>query len=73
MNYMTLRPGYGRQYKSIKEVKADWDADKDFVIASYGPDEGRYINKAQALGIPNTTFSVRYAKDTKITSVLKND
>lgn len=73
MNYMTLTPAYGRDYKSIKAVKEDWEADKDFVIASYGPDEGRYINRAQALSIPHTTFSVRYAKQTKITNVLKND
>jgi hypothetical protein len=30
---MTLTPAYGRDYQSAKAVKADWEANKDFVIA----------------------------------------
>ena len=28
----TLTPAYGRDYKSGKALKEDWDANKDFVI-----------------------------------------
>lgn len=30
--FITLIPAYGRDYKSSKEVKADWEAGKDFVM-----------------------------------------
>jgi len=33
MTYLTLIPAYGRDYKSKKEVIADFEANKDFVIA----------------------------------------
>lgn len=35
-----LVPAYGRDYKSIKQVQADFDAGKDFRTAS-----GQHINK----------------------------
>lgn len=48
---MTLIPAYGRDYKSAKAAKADWDADKDFIIADFGnPYQGKPINKAQLQG-----------------------
>jgi hypothetical protein len=28
--YVTVTPAYGRDYKTQKEAKADWDAGKDF-------------------------------------------
>lgn len=46
--YMTVVPAYGRDYKSKKEVQADWDAGKDFLIQTFGPNHGRYINKQDA-------------------------
>jgi hypothetical protein len=57
-NDMTLTAAYGRDYKSAKAVKADFDANKDFVVASmFGP-SGRYINKQS---IPaGTTVNIRY-------------
>lgn len=45
---MTLTPAYGRDYTSAKSVKADFDGNKDFVIADvFGGQAGRYINKEQ--------------------------
>lgn len=62
---MTLTPAYGRDYKSQKAVKADWDADKDFIIADFfHPDCGRYVNKAQ-LPAPGTV-NIRYAGLAKV-------
>ena len=62
--YLTLIPAYGRDYKSKKEVMADWNAGKDFVIASYGPSSGRYINKEDAP--PGATLNIRYKRLTQI-------
>ena len=63
---LTVSGAYGRDYKSVKAVKADWNAGKDFIIRTFGPDDGRYINKADATGI---AIMVRYQRDTKITKV----
>ena len=46
--YMTVTPAYGRDYKSAKAAKADWNEGKDFMIADVmHPDCGRYVNKPQ--------------------------
>jgi hypothetical protein len=58
-------PAYGRDYKSQKEVKADWNADKDFQIVSV-QEYGRYINKQDADRTPDQSIIVRYAKLQKV-------
>ena len=61
---MNLVPAYGRDYKSAKAVKADWDANKDFTIADISsPHDGRYINKQDA---PNGTYNIRYKQLTQV-------
>jgi hypothetical protein len=61
---MTLTPSYGRDYKSEKEVKADWEANKDFTIADiFGGQAGRQINKQDA---PKGTYTIHYSKLTKV-------
>lgn len=63
--YLTVVPAYGRDYKSQKAVRADWDAGKDFQIFDISsPDDGRYINKADKP--PVVKLSVRYANRTKV-------
>lgn len=66
--YITVSPAYGRDYRSKAAVLADWREGKDFVIESFGPDMGRYINRADAERA-GLTVMVRYAKLTKITGV----
>ena len=57
---MTLTPAYGRDYTSAKTVKADWEANKDFVIADVvGGNCGRMINKQDA---PKGEYFIRYKK-----------
>lgn len=63
---MVITPAYGRDYKSVKEVQADFDADKDFVEAM----SGSYINKTQLVELKQRSVNVRYAKLRKVT-VLK--
>ena len=42
MAFITVTPAYGRDYKTAKAAKADWQAGKDFIIRSYGhPYDGK--------------------------------
>jgi hypothetical protein len=61
---MTLIPAYGRDYKSAKDVKADWEANKDFEIADITHRNcGAYINKQDA---PPGQYNIRYNKLTGV-------
>ena len=42
---MTVSGAYGRDYKSGKAMKADWDAGKDFVIRDLFSGPGTYVSK----------------------------
>ena len=65
---MTLIPAYGRDYKNKKEVLADFDADKDFVIVDlFSVNDGRYVNKSQLSGF---SVMIRYNKLTKVMVVV---
>jgi hypothetical protein len=56
----TLKPAYGRDYKSGKAVQEAWDAGKDFIVSDFfSPDDGRYINKEDAERVGGI-FNVRY-------------
>jgi hypothetical protein len=67
MNYVTLVPAYGRDYKSKAAVQADWDANLDFTINQFGhPYDGKYINKQDAATTPGVTYNIRYSKLTKV-------
>jgi len=49
VNYLTVTPAYGRDYKSAKAAKADWLANKDFIVQNvFSPWDGKAINKADA-------------------------
>ena len=60
---MIVSGAYGRDYKSAKAAKADWAADKDFVIRDYGPDCGRYVNRQD---YPTGSVTIRYSADRKV-------
>lgn len=67
---MTLTPAYGRDYKNKKEVQEAWDGNKDFIITDMSSkDNGRYINKSDAIvgGIKSVT--IRYKKLTMVTII----
>jgi hypothetical protein len=55
-------PAYGRDYKSIKAVKADWEAGKDFLIQDLF--ESGYINKNDTKA--GMVLNIRYARLTKV-------
>ena len=59
MTRTTVLPAYGRDYKTAKAVRADFEANKDFMICDmFSPDDGRYVN-AEQLEIGDT-LAVRY-------------
>lgn len=65
MEYLTVVPAYGRDYKNKKEVQTDWDAGKDFLIQTFGPNDGRYINKQDAQNFKpagGLTLNIRYKR-----------
>lgn len=56
---MTLTPSYGRDYKSAKAVRSDFEAGKDFTIASLGPHMGRQCSIRDLAG---QSVTLRYNK-----------
>lgn len=60
MSHLTLSPAYGRDYKSAKEVKADWESGKDFDVQSMFA--SGYINKADALAQGIKSVNIRYKR-----------
>ena len=60
--FLSAIPAYGRDYKSAKAVKADWDAGKDFMIQDVA--RSGYVNKNDAP--KGSTINIRYAKLTKV-------
>jgi hypothetical protein len=62
---MTLIPAYGRDYKSGKAAKADWEAGKDFQICDlFSGEDGRYVTKAE---LPEgSAHRIRYKRLTQI-------
>ena len=69
---MTLTPAYGRDYKSRKAVLADFNSDKDFIVADFhDPACGSYANKSDLEG-HHTTVYIRYQGLRKIMAVPVN-
>jgi hypothetical protein len=59
----TLVPAYGRDYFSKKQVQADLDAEKDFVIADFSsPGDGKPINRAGLRALGYDRVVVRFSK-----------
>jgi hypothetical protein len=57
---LTLIPAYGRDYKSRKEVEADWNADKDFILRACGhPYDNKPANKSD-LAAETGQVMIRY-------------
>ena len=65
MNYLTLLPAYGRDYKSKKLIIEDLNSNKDFIESS----SNSYINKQQFKELNISSFNVRYDQNRKITNI----
>ncbi len=64
---MTLIPAYGRDYKSAKDVKADFNAEKDFMTSDIFTGYGQLINKQQIA--TGTSVVIRYKRNTQVTVI----
>jgi hypothetical protein len=67
---LVIVPAYRRDYQTAAEVRKDWEAGKDFKIASVGKDAGRFINNqdAEAYGLEEGSY-IRYKGLTELTHV----
>mgnify|MGYP003635296992 CR=1 FL=1 len=65
---MTLLPAYGRDYKSKKEVLADFNEGLDFEIASFG--FLQYCSIRDAAQLKNV--SLRYNKQRSVVCIVEN-
>lgn len=62
---LNLVPAYGRDYKSAKAVKDDWNGGRDFIIKDISSRwDGKAVNKPQLSN--NDTVTIRYNKLTKV-------
>ena len=67
---MTLTPAYGRDYKTAKAAKADWNDNKDFVVSDFfSPWDGQYINKELGFQTEDRNIILRFDKLRKTTPV----
>ena len=69
MNFITLIPAYGRDYKSKKLIIDDLNNNKDFLEST----SLRAINKQQFKELNISSFNVRYDQHRKITNIKIKD
>jgi len=69
MNFITLLPAYGRDYKSKKAIIEDLNNNRDFLEST----TRKYINKQQFKELGITSFNVRYDQQRKITNIKIKD
>jgi hypothetical protein len=69
--FLHVVPAYGRDYKSKKEVLADWNAGKDFKVCDISsPFDGSSVNKEDAEKDSDLwEVHVRFAKLAKIAAI----
>ena len=66
--YLTVVPAYGRDYKSAKAVKADWEAGKDFRVNDMSSQwDGSYVNKDDKPA--GMTLNIRYSNLTRVVPI----
>lgn len=67
MNNITLTPAYGRDYKSQKALKADFDAGKDFIVNDFSsPWDGKPCNKTDLIKAGIKQVKARYKALTQV-------
>ena len=65
MNYLTLLPAYGRDYKTKKAIIEHLNDDRDFLEST----SLKPINKQQFKELNISSFNVRYDQQRKITNI----
>lgn len=67
MKYITLIPAYDRDYKSKKDVLADFNANKDFLQCDCWGEQ--VCNKQDLQCFTEMTVNLRYKSNTQIATV----
>jgi hypothetical protein len=68
--YTSVIPANGRDYTSAKAARADFDANKDFILMDFSsPYDGKPASKDDLKGAGYTSVQIRYQKKTKVTVV----
>lgn len=65
MAWIEVTPAYGRDYKSAKAAKQDWNEGKDFLDTV----TCRYMSKRDADADPSMHVIIRYSQSRKVTGV----
>jgi hypothetical protein len=67
---MTLVPAYGRDYTSKRAVLADWNSDRDFIVADlFSQWDGKPVNRQDIADTGETQIQIRYKRLEKIAVV----
>ena len=67
--HLTVTPAYGRDYKSGKAAKIDWNGNKDFIVCDiFSPSDGKPINKLDAEKF-KLKITIRFNRLTKVCNV----
>ena len=69
MNFITLLPAYGRDYKSKRVIIDDLNNNKDFLEST----SLKAINKQQFKELNISSFNVRYDQQRKLTNIKIKD
>jgi len=69
MNFLTLLPAYGRDYKSKRLIIDDLNNNRDFLEST----SLKAINKQQFKELNINSFNVRYDQQRKITNIKIKD
>lgn len=64
--HLTIRPTYGRDYKSKREVLEAWNNMEDFIIESIGPHFGYLVSKMDRT---DEDVTIRYDNLQKILAI----
>ena len=68
--YPTLTPAYGRDYRSAKAVKADFEAGKDFIMADVdSPWSNKPCNKESLIKAGIRAVNIRFKGNANLTVV----
>lgn len=67
MRTAILTPAYGRDYTTAKAAKADFEADKDFILNDLSsPWDGKPANKSGLVEGGYAHVNLRFCKQTKV-------
>jgi len=72
MKWTAILPAYGRKYLSAKAARADFHADKYFILANvFDPYDGKPCNKTNLVKAGYTTIELRYGRENNRMTIIR--